>query len=162
MIHYITNTLVPVCVHSDLLGVSVCHLLATLTARLTQKGLHLGRRCQIMNELHRSVHPLQSILADNAFWEHPTCWNRFNVNQISSLKDTLSLWKYLFSLLVYTCLVMQFIFISTLYNISFVVCDWILLGVGFHWLHGFKLNLIAAHSRAGYQSNCIYVVVSVS
>lgn len=60
-----------------------------------------------MKEFHRSVHHLRTILADML--------KRFNVTQISSLKDTLPRCKYLYILLVYTCIIMQFIFISTLY-----------------------------------------------
>ena len=41
-------------------------------------------QCQTMLECNRSVYPLQGKLADNAFFEHPTCWKLLNVNLISS------------------------------------------------------------------------------
>ena len=114
MILFDAITLVPVCVHSDLLGMSVCHNCQN-DRQVNSKGTTF--RTELSN--NEGISQIGTSLTDRigghaeAFQGKPDLF----------FKDTLSRWIYLYILLVYTCVVMQFIFISTLYIGSFVVWD---------------------------------------
>lgn len=54
MIHLDPITLVPVCAHDDLRGLSIRRFLVKMIVRYTQGGLHLSPSCQTMMEFHRS------------------------------------------------------------------------------------------------------------
>lgn len=71
------------CVHGDVRGLSAPRFLGKMTARYTQGGLQLVSFCQTIMRIHRSVNTLQAKLADNAFWERPTCLKTLNEIQFS-------------------------------------------------------------------------------
>ena len=105
-------------------------------SQVTQGRSELALHCQTMMGSYRSVHPLQGILADNSFCEQRSCWKLLNVNQISSINDTLCCCKYLYIFVDYTCNVMHFnLFKYIIYNGSlyFVIDNFIAFTLTILW-----------------------------